>query len=57
MRSVRSTFKFGMELACNEEIVDLAVEKGTPVVQKAAEDVRQQAIKVTKQVLKKLEGN
>ena len=40
-----------------EEIVDLAVEKGTPVVQKAAEDVRQQAIKVTKQVLKKLEGN
>lgn len=39
-----------------EELVDLALEKGTPVVQQAAEDVRQQAIKVTKQVLKKLEG-
>ena len=39
-----------------EELVNLALEKGTPVVQQAAEDVRQQAIKTTKQVLKKLEG-
>ncbi len=37
------------------ELVELAVEKGTPVVQKAADDVRTQAIKVVKEVLNKLE--
>lgn len=37
------------------DLVELAVEKGTPVLQKAADDVRQQAIKVVKEVLKKLE--
>lgn len=39
------------------DLVDLAIEKGTPAVEKAAEDVRRQAIKVTKQVLKKLEAS
>ena len=34
---------------------DLAVEKGTPVLQKAADDLRDKAIVVTKEVLKKLE--
>jgi len=38
-----------------EDLVDLAVEKGTPVLQKAAEELRVKAIAVTKDVLKKLE--
>ena len=38
-----------------EDLVDLAVEKGTPVLQKAADDLRDKAIVVTKEVLKKLE--
>lgn len=37
------------------ELLDLAKEKGTPVVEKAVQDVRQKAIQVTKEVLKKLE--
>lgn len=37
------------------DLVQLAVDKGTPVLQKAADDVREQAIKVVKEVLKKLE--
>lgn len=39
-----------------EELVEYAVEKGTPVLEKAAESVREKAIAVTKEVLKKLEG-
>ena len=39
-----------------QELVDLAIEKGTPVLRDAAEDVRQKAILVTKDVLKKLEN-
>lgn len=39
----------------SEELVNLAIAKGTPVVQKAAEDVRQKAIDVVKEVLDKLE--
>lgn len=39
------------------ELVELAKEKGTPVLEKAADDVRQRAILVTKDVLRKLEGN
>lgn len=39
----------------SEELVNLAVEKGTPVLQKAAEEVRQKAIEVVKEVLNKLE--
>lgn len=38
-----------------EELVDYAVEKGTPVLEKTASAVREKAIEVTKQVLKKLE--
>ena len=38
------------------ELVDYTVEKGTPVLQKAADSVREKAITVTKQVLNKLEN-
>ena len=38
------------------ELVELAKEKGTPVLEKAADDVRQRAILVTKDVLRKLEN-
>lgn len=37
------------------ELVDLAKEKGTPVLESVANDVRQKAIDVTKEVLEKLE--
>ena len=37
------------------ELVALAKEKGTPVLEKAADEVRERAILVTKEVLKKLE--
>lgn len=37
------------------ELKDYAVEKGTPVLEEATENLRAEAIKVTKQVLKKLE--
>lgn len=37
------------------ELVELAKEKGTPVLEGVADDVRQKAINVTKDVLKKLE--
>ncbi len=37
------------------ELVDYAVEKGTPVLESAANKVREKAIDVTKEVLKKLE--
>ena len=39
-----------------DEWVDLAVAKGTPVLKKAAEDVRDKAVEVTKDVQKKLEA-
>ena len=39
-----------------EDLVNLAVKKGTPVLEKAAEEVRQKAIDVTKNVLEKLEN-
>ena len=38
-----------------EELVDYAIEKGTPVLEKAASSVREKAIVVTKEVLAKLE--
>lgn len=38
-----------------QELVDLAIDKGTPILRDAAEDVRLKAIEVTKDVLKKLE--
>ena len=37
------------------DLLALAKEKGTPVVEKAAADVRERAIQVTKEILKKLE--
>ncbi len=37
------------------ELVEYAVEKGTPVLEKAADSVRKKAIQATKEVLKKLE--
>ena len=38
-----------------QELVDLAIDKGTPVLRDAAEEVRLKAIDVTKEVLNKLE--
>jgi gas vesicle protein len=37
------------------ELLELAKEKGTPILEKTAAKVREQAIQVTKEVLKKLE--
>ncbi len=39
-----------------QELVNLAVEKGTPVLEQAAEDMRLKAIDVTNEVLEKLEA-
>ena len=39
----------------SEELYELAKEKGTPYVQDAAEKLREKAVVVTKDVLKKLE--
>ena len=39
-----------------QELVDLAVEKGTPVLQKLADEAREQALKFSKEVVKKLEA-
>ena len=39
-----------------EELVDYAIEKGTPVLEKAATNIRNKAIVVTKEVLDKLEN-
>ena len=38
------------------ELLALAKEKGTPVIEKAAAEVKEKAIQVTKEVLKKLEA-
>ena len=38
-----------------EDLYKYAIEKGTPVVEKAADDVRQEALKVVKEVEGKLE--
>ncbi len=40
-----------------EELYKLAIEKGTPVVEKATDDVRKQALKVVKEIEKKLNVN
>lgn len=37
------------------ELVDYAVEKGTPVLQKSSEAVKQKVVKVAKEVTKRLE--
>ena len=38
-----------------DELVDYAVSKGTPVIEKTANAARDKAIEVTKEVLAKLE--
>lgn len=38
-----------------QELVDLAIEKGTPILRDAAEEVKEKTILVTKEVVKKLE--
>lgn len=38
-----------------EELVDYVVEKGTPILEKSANVIREKTILVTKEVLKKLE--
>ena len=40
-----------------EDIYEYAVEKGTPVVEQAADEVRKQALKVVKEIEKKLESD
>lgn len=39
-----------------QELVDLAIEKGTPILRDMAEEVRIKTVGVTKEVLKKLEN-
>lgn len=39
-----------------QELVDLAIEKGTPILRDMADEVRLKTIDVTKEVLKKLEN-
>ena len=39
----------------SQELVDLAIDKGTPILRDAAEEVRLKAVDVTKDVLKRLE--
>lgn len=38
-----------------DELVELAKQKGTPIVEEAADGVRQKAIEITKSILNKLE--
>ena len=40
-----------------EELVNYAIEKGTPVLENTANSVKEKAIAVTKQILAKLEEN
>ena len=40
-----------------EELLNYAIEKGTPVLEKAASSVKEKTIEVTKQILAKLEQN
>ena len=40
-----------------QELVEYAIDKGTPILENAASAIREKAIVVTKEVLEKLEGN
>ena len=40
-----------------EELLNYAIDKGTPVLEKAVASVKEKTIEVTKQVLAKLEKN
>lgn len=39
-----------------EELLNFAVEKGTPVLEKTASNIKEKTIEVTKEVLERLEG-
>lgn len=39
----------------SQELVDLAIDKGTPILRDAAEELREKVLVVTKEVVKKLE--
>ena len=39
----------------SQELVDLAIEKGTPILRDAAEELREKVLVVSKEVVKKLE--
>lgn len=39
-----------------QELVDLAIEKGTPILRDAAEEVKKKAIATSKEVIEKLEN-
>ena len=39
----------------SNELVNYAVEKGTPVLQKSADTIKEKVIKVSKEVIEKLE--
>ena len=48
--------KTGKDLAKkSQELVDLAIDKGTPILRDAAEELREKVLVVTKEVVKKLE--
>ena len=49
--------KTGIRRNKANELVELAKEKGTPIVEKTTEELRLKAINVTKDVLRKLEKN
>ncbi len=56
-KALKIAKKKGQEIkAKTEELYNLAVEKGTPVLEKAASDVREKAADVVREVLKKLEA-
>ncbi|MCI8588058.1 MAG: hypothetical protein HFG40_00210 [Bacilli bacterium] len=40
-----------------EQLVQMAIDKGTPVLEKAANEVREKTIEAVKEVLEKLEGS
>ena len=55
-KAIKIAKKKGEELKKkSEELVELAKEKGTPVLENVANEVREKAIVVVKDVLKKLE--
>ena len=39
----------------SSELVNYAVEKGTPILQKSADSIKEKVIKVSKEVIEKLE--
>ena len=57
-KAIKSAKKKGEELKeKTEELICLAKEKGTPILEKAANEVKEKTILVIKDVLNKLENN